>query len=242
MEIEEVYSDIVEALKRRGDEKVAKQKKKWHKTPSYRSYGVRTSEMRALLQRYRPRMKNLRLKEKLRLAKRLYTSGFAEEADVGQAVLELSVATMTPTHFEVVKQIAETLNNWATSDGFCIHVMQPLLRKYPTEVIRVVRQWNVSANMWKRRASVVVFVRNIGETGEYVEEVLDLCDNLIHDEEELVRKGVGWALKDTMRGAKEQVLAYVRKLRKIRGTSTITLYAIRDLEGIERDAILRIKP
>ena len=46
-------------------------------------------------------------------------------------------------------------------------------------------------------------------------------------------KGVGWCLKDVMRGDRERVLAYVRGLRKRGVSAVITLYAIRDLGRAE---------
>ena len=61
------------------------------------------------------------------------------------------------------------------------------------------------------------------------------------DSHDLVQKGVGRALKDTMRGAKEKVLEYVKDLRRRGVLSTITLYAIRDLKGAERKAALQIR-
>ncbi|UCG22883.1 MAG: DNA alkylation repair protein, partial [Chloroflexota bacterium] len=58
---------------------------------------------------------------------------------------------------------------------------------------------------------------------------------------DLVQKGVGWALKDNLRGDHDKVLAYVKELRRQGVPSTITLYAIRDLKGEERQAVLAIK-
>jgi hypothetical protein len=55
------------------------------------------------------------------------------------------------------------------------------------------------------------------------------------------QKGVGWALKDAMRGDKTKVLAYVKRLRKEGAPAIITLYAIRDLKGQERKEVLIIK-
>ncbi len=57
-----------------------------------------------------------------------------------------------------------------------------------------------------------------------------------------LRKGVGWALKDNMRFDKRRVLDYIRDLRRKGVSSTITLYAIRDLKGKEREEILKMKP
>lgn len=72
-------------------------------------------------------------------------------------------------------------------------------------------------------------------------QILSLCDSLINDQEDLVQKGVGWALKDAMRGAKKPILSYVKNLRQKRVSSTITLYAIRDLKGTDRQQVLDVK-
>jgi len=89
--------------------------------------------------------------------------------------------------------------------------------------------------------SMVAFTRKIGQSGKFTHECLTLAENLINDPEDLVQKAVGWALKDTMRGNKELVINYVKNLRKRGVTSVITLYAIRDLKGKEREEILALK-
>jgi hypothetical protein len=55
-------------------------------------------------------------------------------------------------------------------------------------------------------------------------------------------RGVGWALKDTMRANKQRILDYVKDFRRKGVSSTITLYAIRDLKGQEREDVLNIRP
>ena len=129
--------------------------------------------------------------------------------------------------------------SWSTIDDFCIDVLQPILLKYPKETLRFLKKWNQSKNMWKRRASVVAFVRKVGESGKFTNEALALCENLIFDKEDLVQKGVGWCLKDVMRGDKKKVFEYAKRLRKRSVPATITLYAIRDLKGTERAEILK---
>jgi 3-methyladenine DNA glycosylase AlkD len=120
--------------------------------------------------------------------------------------------------------------------------LQALIKKYVEETLRLLRKWNKSNHIWKQRASVVAFTRKIGESGKFTSEVLELCENLIQSKEDYVRKGVGWALKDGMRGSKKRVLAYVKSLRERGVTSVITLYAIRDLEREERKQVLSTKP
>lgn len=134
----------------------------------------------------------------------------------------------------------DTFCSWSTTDDFCINVLQPILLKYPRETLRLLQKWNQSKNMWKRRASVVAFVRKVGESGKFTNEAMKLCENLIWDKEDLVQKGVGWCLKDVMWGDKKRVIQYVRRLRTLGASSTITLYAIRDLRRADRDSILSV--
>ncbi len=241
MKIEDVYSEIVRQLEKRANAKLASMEEYYHKKTGHKSYGIRTPELRELIKTYLRIFKQLSLEEKFQLARMFFKSGFSEQATFGNTVLEISVRNITTSHFGCLEEIAGYLNNWASTDWFCIGTLQPLLRKYPKETLNLLRKWNRSENMWKRRASVVAFTRKIGASGEFTDEVLDLCDNLIWDEEDLVRKGVGWALKDNMRGAKKRVLDYVKSLRRKGVSSTITLYAIRDLKGKEREEVLNIK-
>lgn len=152
------------------------------------------------------------------------------------------MAELKPQKFEILNEISGYLTDWGPTDSFSLHIMQPLLRKYPSEVKKLLKKWNNSNHMWKKRSSVVTFTRKIGAEGEYVDFLLELCDNLIWEKEDLVRKAVGWALKDNMIGRnKEKVLNYVKDLRKKGVSSTITLYAIRNLKGREREEVLKIK-
>ena len=88
---------------------------------------------------------------------------------------------------------------------------------------------------------MVAFVRKIGSSGEFTDIVLKFCDNLIWGKEDLVQKGVGWALKDNMPSARKRVLDYVKALRQKGVSSVITLYAIRDVKGKEGQEVLKIK-
>mgnify|MGYP006267671713 CR=1 FL=1 len=88
---------------------------------------------------------------------------------------------------------------------------------------------------------VVVFTRKVGESGRFTGEALELCDRLVWDEEDYVKKGVGWALKDVMREDKEKVLDYVKGLRRKGVSAVITLYAIRNLTSKECKEIRNIK-
>jgi len=237
-----LYSEIVEKLRKMSDPEITERNKRWHKEPDYVSYGVRSSDLKQLLEQYKPIFEALSLRERIELARCFYSSRISTEAGVGNHLLELSVNSLDPFHLPVFDEFLRDFTNWGTTDWFCIRVLQPLLSRFPAEVIGLLREWNRSENIWKRRASVVTFTRKIALSGEFIDVVIEFCDKLILDKEDLVRKAVGWALKDNMRFDKVRVLEYVKDLKRRGVSSTITLYAIRDLKGAEREEVLSIKP
>jgi len=242
MEITDLYSEIVEKLRKEANPKTANDDKFFHKVTGFKSYGIRATQFSALFKPYKNALKQLNFGKKLELAKMFLKSGFVEEETFGIAILAYATTETRPSDFEFFDEIAVYLNSWGATDYFSLRVLQPLLRAYPSETMRFLRKWNKSENLWKRRASVVVFTRKIGSSGRFTDEALELCDNLIWDNEDLVRKGVGWALKDSLRGDKQRVLEYVKNLRRKGVSAVITLYAIRDLQGNMRKEVLGIKP
>ncbi|MDH7557495.1 MAG: DNA alkylation repair protein [Candidatus Bathyarchaeota archaeon] len=242
MKIKDLYLEIVSELEKMADAERAKLDKYYHKTARHKSYGIKTAELEELIKKHRNTFKQLSLQEKLDLSRMFFESEYSEQSTFGIVILAQGVKEMKSSDFGFLNEIAGCLNNWGTTDGFSLYVMQPLLMAYPKETLNLLEKWNKSDNLWKRRASVVVFTRKVGMSGKFTDKALALCDNLIWDGEDMVRKGVGWALKDCMRGDKEKVLNYVKSLRQKGVSAVITLYAIRDLKGKERKEVLDIKP
>jgi 3-methyladenine DNA glycosylase AlkD len=240
MGVEELYQEIVKQLKRRENREAAAKivaKAKYFGI-TIGSYGLNELEEKGIFENYREDLKHSNLKETLELVKRLYASGFAEEVNFGDAVLMLSLEEITPAHYSLLDEIGSYLSHWGETDWFSISILQPLLRQYPEETLELLRKWNRTWHTWKQRASVVAFTRKVGKSGKFTDEALELCENLIWSKEDYVRKGVGWALKDNMRGSKKKVLDYVKALRQRGVSAVITLYAIRDLKDKERKEAL----
>jgi 3-methyladenine DNA glycosylase AlkD len=240
MNTDTVYSEIVLELEKRANPRLAEKEMYYHKKvgPGFRVYGISTPEFIEMLKRYRQSFRRLSFEERMELAERFFKSGYGGQMSFGIALLKLNAKDIKPSDFGVLEMVGRCLNNWGTVDGFCIEVLQPLLLKYPNEMLQLLRRWNEADSLWKRRASVVVFTRRVGAGGMFTDEALEFCGRLIWDKEDYVMKGVGWALKDCMRGDKKKVLEYVKQLRRKGVSAVITLYSIRDLKGKERREIL----
>jgi 3-methyladenine DNA glycosylase AlkD len=242
--LDTLHHNIIDYLEGISNPEKVRLSKRWDKDKDYETYGLSAPDYTALYGVFNQRFQALDLNERLRLADRWAKSGNSTLTHLGVHLLRLSVreGILGPAHFGFLDEFLENFRGWGNTDLFCGAVLQPLLEVYTGEVLSLLRRWNISENPWKRRASVVAFTRKTAESGEYIDVTLALCDNLIWDEEDLVRKGVGWALKDTMRADRERIVDYVKSLRRMRVSSTITLYAIRDLKGEERQRVLNIKP
>jgi 3-methyladenine DNA glycosylase AlkD len=216
--------------------------RKFNKNDEFIAYGLKTDTWRKIMRGFRPRLRSLSLEERASLAEALFQEGEGWLGHSAIYVLALSVGELSPQQFERLDRIADAFTGWSHVDDVCISVLQPLLLAHHAATLSLLERWNGSPNRWKRRASVVAFVRKIGESGKFTDEALRLCENLVFDGEDLVQKGVGWALKDVMRGDRKRVLEYVKELRRRGVSSTITLYAIRDLNGPERQEVLAVTP
>lgn len=187
------------------------------------------------------------LAQRFALAALLLKSHIEEQGHIAMAVLRMGLDGIGPKHFDKLDKLLDDFTSWSIVDDFATgkgSITSVLLDRYPRETLALHKRWLTSPNQWKRRTCVVTFTRKTAADGQYVDETLRFCKTLMRDPEDLVQKGVGWALKDTMRAgpaAKRRVTALVKRMRREGIPSTITLYAIRDLKGAEREAILKIK-
>src|SRR5438128_6461228 len=202
--------------------------RKFNKDDELIAYGLNTPAWRAIMRSFRA----LPLEERLDLADALFAEGEGWLGHSAIYVLALSVDELSPQDVERLDQMADRFTGWSHVDDVCISVIQPLLLAHRDATLSLLERWNRSPNRWKRRASVVAFVRKIGESGQFTEEALRLCENLVFDGADFVRMGVGWALKDVMHGDWERVLEYLKELRRRGASSTISLYASGHLVGM----------
>jgi 3-methyladenine DNA glycosylase AlkD len=217
---------------------------RFHRGPVV-AYGLRADDVRAVMKPWLRKLGALSLDERFALAGLLLASRIEEEGHAAMEALRTCLDEINPRHFARLDALLDDFTSWSITDDFAsgrTSITAALLARYPKETLRLLRAWVTSPNHWKRRAALVTFTRQVAAEGRFVDETLRFCAALQRDPEDLVQKAVGWALKDTMRAgpeAKRRVLALVRRMRRDGIAATITLYAVRDLKGAERAAVLR---
>jgi 3-methyladenine DNA glycosylase AlkD len=238
---EKLIADIHKSLQNVSERQNPLPDRNYHKHDKFLTYGLSASEFRHLMKEFQPRFLQLSLQEKMELAEQLLQTHIGDLGHVGLYILTLSIKDITPQHFLFLDSLPEHFHSWSHVDHIALGVTQPLLWTHRKKTLELLEEWSRSPIRWKRRASVVTFTRKAAKSGEFTDEVIHLCESLIWDEEDIVQKGVGWALKDNLRSAPDRILPYIKDLRRRGVPSTITLYAIRDLKGAKRQEVLAVQ-
>ena len=238
MTVSEIHQKIVDGIKSKEDKKNRDHNNIYHRGYRLPSYGLKAAVLAKILTGFKKEIKSLSCQDVFKLADKFYKAGTEEEVMAGNYTLQINLDCFDKKNLSALDKFTGCLISWSTADDFVADVLQPLMFKMPDEIIILLRKWNKSKKFWQKRVSVVAFTRKIGRTGRFTKEALTLCENLISSEEDLIQKAVGWSLKDIMRGDKKVVLDYVKKLRGRGISSTIILYAVRELAGKERASVL----
>ncbi len=195
--------------------------------------------MQTIIATHKAEIRKLGVEEKVALATALIESGYGEQKRVALHVLEQIPEYFTPDRFDALDALIRQLHGWSKIDGFTGSVAERRAGATSESVSRTACAAGTPiADLWMRRASVVLFTRKVARSGAYTDVALEHCDRLKHDPQDMVRKGVGWCLKDVMRADRKRVLDYVVSLRRQGVSSVITLYALRDIKGAERAKVL----
>lgn len=237
---EALLRDIAEAVRSAAGGRAPRPERRFHRHNEYISYELSTPVLRKVLKQFEPRVRGLTIAQCLEAARRLLSEQIGELGHAGIHILSLSSGELRPDHLPLLEPMIDDFRSWSQVDGFCAGVVQPLLDRYPRAMLAWLVRLSGSPNRFKRRAAVVPFTRKLAESGRFTSAALGLCEKLAFDDEDIVRKGVGWALKDCMRASPETVKRLVSDLRRRGASSTVTLYALRDLQGPEREAILAV--
>jgi 3-methyladenine DNA glycosylase AlkD len=99
-----------------------------------------------------------------------------------------------------LEQLGQGMNNWAAVDTFASYLSGPAWREEQVDD-EVIRQWAASPDRWWRRAALVSTVplntRARGGRGD-TERTLAICRLLAADRDDMVVKGLSWALRELL--------------------------------------------
>ncbi len=171
-------------------------------------YGVRAPAVRRIAQELYREVRAWPLAQRNRLCTELWKGGTLEEGGVAIYLYQRFHRQCGLCEFQLFeKWIDRFVHNWAHCDGVATGLVAAAIRNEPALLERV-PPWTASQNRWKRRAAAVSLVRE-ARAGRHTAEILRVADALLADADDMVRKGVGWLLKDAYPAKPKEVLAFL---------------------------------
>jgi len=206
-----VISAIRQELRSQGNLQIRKASQRFFKE-EITCYGLKTATVTAIAKKYWKEVTGRPKQEIFSLCESLYQSGYLEESFIVSHWAHALSSRYERDDFALFQRwIDMYITNWAACDGFCNHTIGDFIEKFP-EYIGELKRWTRSDNRWVRRAAAVSLIIP-AKHGKYVDDALEIADMLLTDNDDMVRKGYGWLLKETSRKHQKEVFEYVLRNR-----------------------------
>lgn len=98
---------------------------------------------------------------------------------------------------------------WDYVDELAANRIGPLLRAYPRALRRTMLTWSRSADIWRRRTSILCQLRFRGDTDR--ELLYECIEPSLDSKEFFLRKAIGWALRELAWHDPDEVVRYVKE-------------------------------
>ena len=179
-----------------------------------RCRGVKTASVHAVAREHWKEVAPLGKAVVFALCEDLYRTGYIEDGFVAADWAAMLAPAFEPGDIAVLGAWVERyIDNWAACDTLCNHAVGDLVAQFP-ETVEVLKEWAGSGNRWMRRAAAVSLVVP-AKRGEFLDDALAIADLLLLDDDDMVRKGYGWLLKEASRKHRDEVLAFVLARREV---------------------------
>ncbi len=199
--------------------------------------GVRTPLVRKISGTHFRQIKSKPIDEVLGLCEQLLQTGLYEYKIIAFDWSYRCRKHVEPKHFIVFEQwLKQYVNDWSDCDDFCTHTLGFFLLQHPAFLPQV-KTWTSSESRWMKRAAAVSLIYGL-RRGDHLQEAFEVAKRLFRDEDDLVRKGCGWMLKEASKSYPEQVLDYVLTWREAMPRVTLR-YAVERFAKEERQKVLK---
>lgn len=170
------------------------------------------------------------------LSEGLLKAGSWEEGAIGLELVARRKGDFREEDFcTFEKWLSEYVNNWAHTDSIAPHIFGELVEKYPN-LTEGIFKWTKSPNRWMRRASAVTYVLH-ARRGRFHNIAYKTADALLGDDDDMVRKGVGWMLKCASQADEKGVVDYLMRNRDS-ASRLVLRYATEKVSPANRSLVL----
>ncbi|MEK7408163.1 MAG: DNA alkylation repair protein [Acidobacteriota bacterium] len=201
-------------------------------------YGVRAPALRKIEQAAWRDVRQWPPAQRNRFCEELWKSGKFEEGALAIYLcrrLRKQCGAAEFRRFE--KWIDRYVDNWAHCDGVASWLLAAAIENEPSLIARLFA-WTASKDRWKRRASIVALLQE-AKRGRHTEAVFRIATALIEEKDDMVRKGVGWVLKEAYPKRPREVVEFLIE-RKDRAPRLVLRIAAEKMTARDRARVLKL--
>ena len=208
-----ILTNIRKALKQNSDEKVRESFKRFFRE-SVRFHGVKSAIVAKIAREHFREIKNSDKNTKFALIEELLKAGYFEESMIAYTWAEKISTSFDEEDFSALeKWLSRYVSNWAECDTLCNHAIGSFIDGYPAYV-KNLKVWAKSKNRWVRRGAAVTLIIP-ARRGKFLKDVFEIADILLLDNDDLVKKGYGWMLKEASKAHQMEVFEYIMRNKKV---------------------------
>src|SRR5882724_1990791 len=202
------------------------------------SHGWRTADLRRAAVRWRREiLQKSDLKSLLQVADHLFAGTINEDKNVAVFLLENITDKFGDEEFRLLESWLPRISNWSDHDALVHYLIAPMVVAKPARASRVF-DWAKSRNRWFRRAACVALIQG-ARRKIFFPEIIRLSSMLLSDEDDMVRKGLGWLLRETAKADEQRAVPYLMSIRE-RAPRLVLRTACETLPRTTRKAILTV--
>jgi 3-methyladenine DNA glycosylase AlkD len=150
----------------------------------------------------------------LQVADKLFNGRILEEKIFAVFLLEKDTKNFGDHEFQLFASWLDRVSSWADHDALAHDLLAPMVAADPIRCREVFR-WAKSPNRWRRRAACVALIRGARQH-RFFPQIVRLSNQLLLNkaEDDMVRKGLGWLLRETAKADPKRTVPYLMKIRK----------------------------
>lgn len=178
-----------------------------------KSRGWYTAELRKLAVRFRRTIvAESGMPFLLQVADQLFRGQVLEEKVVAVSMLQGIVGDFGKPEFKLFESWLDRVSTWADHDALVHFLVGPMIAKDDSLVSRPLR-WAKSKNRWHQRAAAVSLIHSTRQH-KHFDHIQRVTEILLPSDDDMVRKGLGWLLREAAKFNPQQTVAYLMTIRE----------------------------
>lgn len=177
-----------------------------------KSRGWYTAELRKVAVRFRRTiLAEHDLTYLVQVADELFRGEVLEEKVFAVTLLATLTQQFGRTEFSLFESWLDRVSSWADHDALVHYLIGPMIAANPA-LLKQPLAWARKRSRWHQRAAAVSLIHSTRrhKNFHYIQRVTEL---LLSDQDDMVRKGLGWLLREAAKANPEETVAYLMTIR-----------------------------